>query len=215
MIQKLSYDCNWVTIRRVYVETNRYLEVFDTVYEPSDDSWLALHCINKMKELNVPLCIDIGAGTGVLGILGCKGYRIFVDINPCSTYNVLHNIRNWHLDHLADVVQCDNISCLRCLSALYIYNTPYLPVNDDGLEGLAWSGGLREALRLLEFLTECRQHYLVIVFSSLSGDSRKLVTYLREREYNIKCTMKEHLFFEDIIVIGAHKNEGCSKNSKS
>lgn len=181
--------------------------VCDKVYEPAEDTWLAVRLIDSLKGASwkPSIVIDIGAGTGILGVYAARslGARLtlLVDINShaCSCSSITS--RESGLDAVVDVACCDNITCIACSyveESLLIYNTPYLPVRDSGVEGLAWSGGLSEALRIVQAVKPCPPRCLILVYSSLSGDDKPLLRLLALEGYNI-TRRREHYFFEDII----------------
>lgn len=178
------------------------LSTCSMVYEPAEDTWLALEAIRDIIREGEPrggLCVDVGTGTGVLGLFCArKGYyTVLVDLNPCATACAQYNMRS--LGALGDIVQCSTTSCLRCPLAvsLLVYNTPYLPVEEKGLEGLAWSGGLEEAHRLIEYYLNCvPSGCSIVVYSSLSGSDRELLRKLKKAGRLVLRSL--HVFFEDI-----------------
>jgi len=185
------------------------------VYEPAEDTWLALEVVRELIGANrgasLELCIDVGSGTGVLGLeCGSKNvpYTLLLDMNPCAAYCSRLNAKRRGVDGLLDVAQCDGLSCIRCPDRrfLVVYNTPYLPVDDGGLEGLAWSGGIREAERLARYAGSCpRLACIVLVYSSLSGSDKEVLKTLREAGVAVE-RRSLHIFFEDIVVV-----YGCRK----
>jgi release factor glutamine methyltransferase len=181
------------------------------VYEPAEDTWLALSLIDELAEegLEFPVIVDVGSGTGVLGVYALErlaaSLLVLVDVNPYACKCSMASARESRAGHAADVVCCDNITCLGCgrlSGSLIIYNTPYLPVEDSGELGLAWSGGIREAVRTVYAALACRPRCLVLVYSSLSGDDEPLLSYIRMRGYSIRRRVA-HYFFEDIIGVKA------------
>jgi methylase of polypeptide subunit release factors len=208
---KLSYACSLEQLYAVEIEGMR-LAICKHVYVPAEDSWLALSALaSQLKRYDeaISLCIDVGAGTGVLGLhcAASKVYTVLTDINPCAVACSLLSSRLSGVRHLVDIVQCDAASCIRKLGrsgVVAVYNTPYLPEEEDdkGLESLAWSGGLREAERFFSMLGEnpgvmCG----IAVYSSLSGDDSGLLSRLAA-EYIVEVFMT-HVFFEDIKVVVA------------
>jgi len=134
------------------------------------------------------------------------GYALLIDLNPCAAYCAHTNTASTGLGWLIDVAQCDSISCLRCplpRGAVIIYNTPYLPVEDEGLEALAWSGGIDEASRAARFASRCIvEGCVVLVYSSLSGNEEEVLRPLSEAGFTVK-RRGIHMFFEDIVVATA------------
>ena len=211
MENRVSYDCKARCARKVYLDSVRAICVCEHVYEPAEDTWLAIEAVKEIQGKCRPtLCVDVGAGTGVLGLqCGAYGsYTVLIDVNPCAVYCSLLNSHRMGLDALVDVVQCDNITCIRCPSeGLVVYNTPYLPVKDKGLEGLAWSGGIHEAERLARQVSACRRLKCVtLVYSSLSGSDKDVLDSLGSAGIAVR-KKRLHVFFEDILVVYGCKEE--------
>ncbi|ABM81470.1 methyltransferase [Hyperthermus butylicus] len=184
------------------------LSCCENVYEPAEDTWLALDILEKTLVSNgYSIVLDVGCGTGVLGVYTAaktKTYTVLIDVNPCATYCAKTNTERLGLSAYVDIVQCDNATCIRRLGTrtLAVYNTPYLPVEEyDELLGLAWSGGLREAQRIVDIAGEWAS-CIILVYSSLSGDDRELVGKLRDRGFGVE-RYKIHFFFEDIVGVRA------------
>lgn len=205
-MEELGYSCEAGCHKRVYLDGDRGVCVCPRVYEPAEDTWLALEAIREIEAGGpAPLCVDVGSGTGVLGLeCASRGsYTVMIDLSPCAARCSLLNARGSGLDALVDVVQCDNASCLRCpgAGAYIMYNTPYLPVEDEGIEALAWSGGIGEAERLAALVAGCPGYRcVVLVYSSLSGSNERLLDVLSKAGVALKKGSL-HLFFEDIVVV--------------
>ncbi len=198
-------------IKKVYVDSARWVAVWPSVYEPAEDTWITLECGREAARAvrSVRLLVDVGSGTGVLGLTlaldASPAYAVLLDINPCAALNSLDNARQWRLDALIDVAQCDNVSCLKLRGrCIVVYNTPYLPVVDHDLEGLAWSGGARELLRTAEAVAESGPGCCIAVtFSSLAAHVDAVLTRLKSRGFRIICRRLKHVFFEDIVSVAA------------
>lgn len=212
MESRVGYECEAKCVREVYLDGARAICVCESVYEPAEDTWLALEAVKEIQgERRLAVCVDVGAGTGVLGLqCGVYGsYTVLIDVSPCAVYCSLLNSRRMGLDALVDVAQCDNMTCIRCPSeGLAVYNTPYLPVEDEGLEGLAWSGGIHEAERLARLVSTCKGLKCVtLVYSSLSGSDKDVLDSLGSVGIAVK-KKRLHMFFEDILVVYGCKGEG-------
>jgi len=213
---RLMYTCHPSSIH-TYTVNGLSIQVCENVYEPSDDSFLALEAISGIvsRRPSVKTCIDIGTGTGILGLYCIKRidtpYALLTDINPCALYCAKSNTLLNKLIVRTDLVQCDNLSCLRrpIHRSIIVYNTPYLPVEDQDLLGLAWSGGLREAQRLVSQVVNADPNNLciILVYSSLSGNDSAILSMLRSSGFNISVK-KVHFFFEDIKAVIACKEQG-------
>ena len=156
------------------------------------------------------LVVDLGSGTGVLGLSCARaaGYTVLIDVSPCAVECSKLNAAANGLDAFVDVVQCDNATCLRGLrGGLLVYNTPYLPVEDTGCLGAAWSGGLREAMRAAVHAAGLDAGCIVLVYSSLSGDDKGLLDLLEAQGFRVDKS-RLHVFFEDIVVASGCRRAG-------
>ena len=216
MADAVPYTCRLGESKKLYLDARNFIYVFSTVYEPAEDTWLAVDCsVNVLAglEWRPKLVVDVGSGTGAITATlllrdSVSSYTLMVDLSPCAALNSWANAKLLGYDALVDVAQCDNITCVRSGidRVVAIYNTPYLPVEDDGgLETLAWSGGLKEATRLVELLSSIGRGCAVVVFSSLSGDERAVVRAMARRGFKVVCRLTLHVFFEDIVALAACK----------
>ncbi|NOZ89304.1 MAG: hypothetical protein GXO15_05200 [Crenarchaeota archaeon] len=200
-MRRLGYTCRPAPRYRLRADGGS-VEVCEGVYEPAEDSWLAYSVVEKLLlGHGFELCIDLGTGTGLLTLpCSLRGvYTLAVDLNPCAVACVARaEPRPW------DAAQCDSVSCIRCpirRRTLLVYNTPYLPVEDEGLEGLAWSGGLSEALRAARWAASCMSKgCIVLVYSSLSGDDTGLRRLLEGAGYRLEL-LSRRFFFEELRVL--------------
>ena len=120
-------------------------EVCENVYEPAEDSLLFAERLQINESARV---LDMGTGTGILGILAAKNASevISVDINP---YAVRCSKRNAQANGVSDkmsFVQGDLFTPLsrEALFNLILFNAPYLPSEpgeDQSWLGRAWAGG--------------------------------------------------------------------------
>lgn len=206
-----KYECSSEIDKIVELSDKIRLVVCSEVYEPSDDTWLLIDVVNRIvaEKQNGRIFVDMGTGTGVIGLhvssLNTYFYIISVDINPCSVLCALENVKRNNLGHLIDVVQSDNMLFLRynIKDVIVAYNTPYLPVLDEGLLGLAWSGGLNEVLRTFTLLAErCKERcLLLVVFSSLSGPLEQVLEIATNLGFKVVDIHTKHLFFEELICV--------------
>ncbi len=206
----IGYECPCPPVKYLVDFGGYRIAICDNVYEPAEDSWLTLETAEELlaRLRSKPIIVDVGAGTGVIGLGLASGasYVVAIDVNPCAVLCSLESCRASSLGHLVDVVQCDNITCLRrtwSRPLLIVYNTPYLPTEDSDLLGLSWSGGDREAKRVIRLASEmaAKELHLVVTTSSLSANIPKLMDYTRSLGLNVVGKKVKHYFFEDIIVL--------------
>ncbi|BCS90878.1 MAG: release factor glutamine methyltransferase [Candidatus Micrarchaeota archaeon] len=116
------------------------ITVYKDVYLPSDDTFLAMDLIKilkRYKRVDIKKVLDIGAGTGVLGLYASTLFSlhelILVDISKEAVRNASYNVsRNLHLLN-ADRISVIRSDILKSLDknlnldkSLIIFNGPYL-----------------------------------------------------------------------------------------
>jgi release factor glutamine methyltransferase len=88
---------------RVYMaELDAELDVFPTVFRPRNKSG----CLSAVKANAGDTVLDIGTGTGLIGLLTAKqGARrvVATDINPAACRNARHNARRLGFEEIFDV----------------------------------------------------------------------------------------------------------------
>lgn len=190
------------------VEFARYkICVNDDVYEPAEDSELVLNILSVKKGEKG---VDIGSGTGILGLHAL--YRgasnvIFIDINPFAVETTLCTIKINGMERYADVINCDLLSCINRERSFdfAIFNPPYLPFEEyDKWIGYSWSGGKSGAEVIIKFLEEINAKRIYFVYSSLT-DEDKVLMKLSERHYEIRVKKDIVIGYEDIIAVEAVK----------
>ncbi len=198
------YKCNLFITDTVRIDERLEIGVCRDVYPPAEDSWLLLEQgLRAVKELRPSIVIDVGSGTGVIYITLASlhpSYGILIDISSCAVYCSLVNVRNTRL--IADVVQCDNLSCVRVPGgALVIYNTPYLPSSDDIEESVWWQGGAREAVKLVKRLAGYCSWTAFLTIADTSPIDELIDAASRAGvEYAIVAEMPEDLFTRVYVV---------------
>ena len=175
------------------------------VYEPSDDTMLALktafQLVRRLKFKPV-IILDAGSGSGLIGAalsLNYDSFVVAVDINPHAVRSTMKT-----LDGRGVSIQCRWASCLTGSFDLSILNPPYLPVNDR-LEDCpylpqAWSSNpqlLEEACNSVARISKA----IVIVYSSLSG--WEPYWCLERHGFRIIVSRVENFFMEKLWAIGA------------
>ena len=150
---------------------NYTIETCEEVYIPSEDSFALIDAIDKIG-LSRGTFIDVGCGTGVIGIHVAKEYPaevIFSDINPkavrCSKKNAsINRIRGEFI--LGDLLS-------RLSEASYAaFNPPYLRGIPNDLYDLSWSYE-RSIVRFLRQLWKIKEYAFLLLteFNSINLSS--------------------------------------------
>lgn len=178
------------------------------VYEPAEDSFLLADNLQVERRDRV---LEIGTGTGILAIMASRKCRevVATDINPhaleCATKNLIANkaynveLRAGDLFEAARGEKFD----------LIIFNTPYLPVEEEEGTGddveAAWSGGEDGREVIDRFIDGLNAHLnekgrVQLLQSSLSKVDKTL-TKMGKKGFDVSVTARQKLFFEEIVVI--------------
>ena len=96
-------DAELKNANRVYVaELGAELDVFPTVFRPRNKAG----CLSAVKARAGDVVLDIGTGTGLIGLLTAKqgaSRVVATDINPAAVRNARHNARRLGYEGLFDV----------------------------------------------------------------------------------------------------------------
>lgn len=176
------------------------IEVDDEVYNPSDDSYLLLRCVEVSPGQSF---LEMGAGTGLVALHAAKlGAKVTAaDVNPkaveCTRRNAARNgIR-------LEVVRSDLFEKVTGIFDVIAFNPPYLPGTASSTSWVekAWAGGEEGSEMALEFLANAWRHLapggsIFMVLSSVGG-LMSLLKGARER-YESEMLEEKHMFFESI-----------------
>ncbi|MGC8662755.1 MAG: HemK2/MTQ2 family protein methyltransferase, partial [Candidatus Micrarchaeia archaeon] len=193
------------------------IEEDSSVYEPSDDSFLAMKAIdllaNTTKDKKFEI-LDVGTGTGLLGIYAANrlnaGRLVLVDINEHAVALAKKNskINRGLLRCEIEIIKSDLFEKVAGTFDLIIFNAPYLRGNYSEKQPIierAWNGGANGIEVSERFMQEARsrlkENGTIILTASSFGNLKKLEKKIKELGYKIKMILKEHYFFEDIIAI--------------
>jgi release factor glutamine methyltransferase len=184
----------------VKVDGSIEIEVDDEVYNPSDDSYLLLRCVEVSPGQSF---LEMGAGTGLVALHAAKlGAKVTAaDVNPkaveCTRRNAARNgIR-------LEVVRSDLFEKVTGIFDVIAFNPPYLPGTASSTSWVekAWAGGEEGSEMALEFLANAWRHLapggsIFMVLSSVGG-LMSLLKGARER-YESEMLEEKHMFFESI-----------------
>ncbi len=191
---------------RVYEAAGLRLRVYThpCVYEPGDDSLLAVEAMARAPWRGVARAVDLGSGTGILGLAAATLYGasvVAVDSNPWAA-----RASALTLGSAGSAIQCDWGSCLLPGFDLAVSNPPYLPVEDRlpgecGTElARAWSGGARAAREACEAAARLAPR-VVLVYSSLTGWSPE--ECLERRGFRVVARLAKRFFMETVFAVAA------------
>lgn len=181
------------------------------VYRPSDDSWLAVDMLSSIRPVG-KLCLDLGCGSGVLGIFALiNGYcerAIFVDVDEDAVETTRLNLSNNGIEHRALVILSDSVSLRGGFADVVLANPPYLP-SDGGLNDVAVEGGPMGYETALYFVTVASEvlregGWLILVYSSLTGPE-VITRFLSSQGFKIERVLEKAFFFETIFAVGCIK----------
>jgi len=181
---------------------NLKLKLERDVYKPAEDSFLLAENLMVNKGDTV---LDIGTGTGILALLAAEKARYVTgtDINPKAVKLAGENARINGINNV-EFIHCDLFPTDKEFD-LIIFNPPYLPVDDSGLLGKAWSGG-EDGIQLIERFLNSVSGYLKedgifeLLVSSMN-DVDRINEILKKNEIKSEIIARRKLFFEELYVI--------------
>ncbi|KYQ48049.1 HemK methyltransferase family member 2 [Trachymyrmex zeteki] len=161
-------------------------EELNTVYEPSEDSYLLVDALEADLEIlyamKPRICLEIGSGSGIvitaLAMALKKRYNvqfIAIDINPDACRATRRTSLINSVD--VDVLQMNLLDCIRIKYTfdIILFNPPYVvteydEVVDDRLVFKTWAGGkngrqvMEQVFTIIpEILSDAGLFYLVII----------------------------------------------------
>lgn len=197
-------------VKRVFFD-DLVFDVFESVYEPAEDSFLLAQALQIKKDDYV---MDMGTGCGIQAVAAAKTAKkvLAVDINPAATSCTAHNATLNHVEDRIDVRTGDLFEPVNAEETfdVVIFNSPYLPSEvgeEHDLASRAWTGG-ESGRRVIDLFIARVKAYLkphgrvFLVQSTLSnvGESLKM---LAAQGLNVKVIAEKKLDFETIVVIEA------------
>ncbi len=189
-----------------FLKGNKLL-VLESVYPPSEDSFLLAEAIEAEKGCSV---LDMGTGSGIQGInaalLGAKTI-VCTDLNKEALKNAEENAKSLGLKgfefrqgNLFEAAKGEKFD-------LIIFNPPYVPSEEKKFEDLDGGKGGREVLDL--FLEGFEKHLekggkCFFLQSSLNGEE-ETIQKLEEKKFEIEEKARKRIFFEELVVFKTWK----------
>lgn len=187
-------------------------EVFNHVYNPSDDTFILARNLKIKKNDYI---LEIGTGCGIISIIAAlKGARLIsIDISSFALKCAIYNSKINNVDNRIDFVLGDLFSPLKKTIKFdkILFNPPYLPEDkpiDDIIEK-SWTGGKKGNELILRFLNDLKDFMrentiVLLIISSLSG-KKDIFNKIRENSFEYVIRDSERHFFEKIILLEIRK----------
>ncbi|MFH1234965.1 MAG: HemK2/MTQ2 family protein methyltransferase [Candidatus Diapherotrites archaeon] len=177
------------------------LVVFDSVYEPQEDSFLLAESVNVKKGVKA---LDMGCGSGIQSIsMALQGAKVLaVDINREAVKNVLENARLLGLEGKITAKKSDLFSAVEGKFDVICFNPPYLP--GDRKKDRSVLGGRKGWEILHKFLDKfpgflAEKGECFFVCSSLN-DFDALGKKISGLGLRFEIVSRQKLFFEELAV---------------
>ena len=153
------------------------------VYKPAEDSLLAIKAINGLNNLRKQDILDIGTGSGILGLYAAMLFHakklVMSDINKraCKLAEKNYVLNKDKLNGTnVTILKSDLFENIKGRYDLIIFNAPYLRGSIDAhlpIIERAWNGGPTGIEIALRFLNEASTHLkkngvIILLASSLS-----------------------------------------------
>ncbi len=184
------------------------ISLCEMVYQPAEDTLLLARFINPTPG---EVVLDMGTGTGLLGLIAAKKAArvVGLDINSkavgCARLNArLNGIENF------EARRSDLFEKVSESFDTVLFNPPYLPT--EPLEPVdcysrAWDGGVRGRAVVERFLGGVKEHlnpggWIFILGSSLSG-YEDTMSFLISEGFDVSVVGRQKLDFEELVVISA------------
>ncbi|MGC8547510.1 MAG: HemK2/MTQ2 family protein methyltransferase [Candidatus Micrarchaeia archaeon] len=187
----------------------------DKVYEPAEDSFLALKAMSKaiseLRDNAHASVLDMGCGTGLIGLYAAKSRLVekalLADKSGIAVKLAEENIALNKLESKAKAIRSDLFSSITGFFDIIVFNAPYLKAEEgEPKEEAEMLSGGKEGVELsVRFLKEAKKHMkqdavTILVTSSLSN-MEILYNSISNLGYSIKGKISEHFFFEEITAI--------------
>ena len=182
--------------------------VFDSVYDPSDDSLLLAGSV-KEKDAKGKAFLDLGCGSGIQGInalaLGAKKV-LFADIDEQALDNAKANAKKLGFEKCSAFKKSNLFFALKERKFdLIVFNPPYAESTEK--KWLDVDGGKKGRELLDRFLKQLKNRLkkngtVFFVQSSLNGKARTK-RLLKEQGFAFEIVARKRLFFEELIVFRA------------
>jgi release factor glutamine methyltransferase len=191
-------------------------QVFEKVYEPAEDSFLAADSLAQTVKKNDTV-LDVGTGCGILAIIAARKAKkvIATDINPHAVKCAKLNAEINHVVSKIGVCQGNLFQLIPKTDKfnVIVFNAPYLPCSQREQRtwiGRAWAGGPTGRQLIDRFIIEA-QHYLkrngkILLVQSSLADIDETLRKFQEANLEAKVIAEKKVAFETITVIQASRS---------
>ncbi|MGL6298719.1 MAG: HemK2/MTQ2 family protein methyltransferase [Methanobacteriaceae archaeon] len=188
------------------------IEDSETVYPPSDDSYLLAENLIINQDETV---LEIGTGSGIVAMSASlkTDFVTATDINYNAIELAEKNFKNNGITNI-ELGFGDLFEPVKNRKFdVILFNLPYLPTSSEEILGddlnYAFDGGLNGRKTTDRFLNEVTNYLnnrgkVQLVQSSLS-DNDLTISILKSLGFDVEITASERFFFEEIVVITGFK----------
>ncbi|MEM1535291.1 MAG: methyltransferase [Candidatus Pacearchaeota archaeon] len=202
----------------------------DDIYEPREDSFLMQEAIRKIIKKSDKV-LEIGTGSGILAFEAARIARHIdaTDINRSALEFVKAQIRALNFNNIS-VFYSDLFENVNSKYDLIIFNPPYLPSipplshslplpKRNEIKDWAVDGGKEGNEIIKKFISQASSFLkprgrILFCCSSLSNP-KAIEAELKRHNFKFKIIARKPLFFEELFVYLARKNEGKEKSKCS
>lgn len=200
-------------------------EELETVYEPSEDSYLLIDALEAdlgiLEAVKPMICLEIGSGSGVIITalaMALKKYHsahfIAIDIN-CNACRATRKTSRRNSVNV-DILQMNLLDCIQTNDTfdIILFNPPYVvteyeEVVDDKLIFKTWAGGKhgREVMeriftRIPEILSDTGLFYLVVI---KENDPEYILNVFQNLNMSGKIVRERKVRGEHLYILRFHK----------
>ncbi|MGM5480337.1 MAG: HemK2/MTQ2 family protein methyltransferase [Nanobdellota archaeon] len=185
------------------------------VYQPDEDTLFFNETLKKiLADINEKtFLLDMGAGSGYLGFEALKNPLVqvtFADINSLAI-NHITAIKNAE-DLPVNILHSDLFSTITSTFDIILFNTPYLPFEDDqDVFDPSIHGGKDGNEVTLRFIDDLNAHLnpqgkAILLFSSLSNPEI-ILSKAKENGFETRLLAQKNLFFEQLFIYSLTKEK--------
>ena len=188
------------------------LDVFDSVYDPSEDSFLLADNLLRMKNKSF---LDVGCGSGIQSISAAsKGASTItlIDVNQIALQNAQQNLKKYFPAIPVKSIQSNLFEKMKKEKFDVIaFNPPYVP--SEGKPDVRLDGG-KTGRDVLDLFLEQADRFLnekgVIFFLQSSVNGEKQTVRKWGKKFKLQKVVEQTIFFEKLSVWKASPKNGLS-----